>query len=101
VESVGVKDVDNFLASRGVGVMPSTTGASVPASSLRQQLDAHRLHRGNVGDALNFAEAAGIRADLYITGDLNAAKALVGDETGGVLRLPRSGGSELRVRTVK
>ena len=82
--------------------MPAASaGAAVPASALRQQLDAFRLHRGNLGDALNLSEAGGLGADLYITGDLEASRAFFGTETGGVLRIPRSGGTDIVVRTVK
>ena len=91
--SVGITDVDNFLRVRGVTVAPGTPGAAVPATSLKQTLDQVRLHRGNAGDALNFSEAGGINANLFITGDKKAVQSLLNGGTSGNVFLPNSGGT--------
>jgi hypothetical protein len=83
-----------FLSMRGIEAVEGAPGASVPATFLRQQLDAFAPGAvGNAGDALNLAEAASIRADLFITAD----KATIGATFGssGVIRLPFSGGANL------
>lgn len=49
--SLVISDPIAFLRARGVTVLPSTPGATVPATLLRQSLDSFRLHRGNLGDA--------------------------------------------------
>lgn len=90
--------MESFLAARGATVGPTTPGASVPASSLRQQLDGIARHRNNAGDALNIAEAAGMKADLFITADVNTVGATFGRS--GSIELPRSGGESLRFLVV-
>jgi RHS repeat-associated protein len=92
-ESVGIGNVTAFLAKRGVVDVPGTVGAAVPASQLTRVLDGMRPHRGNSGDALNLVEAAGARADLFLTTDKNTLGRAFGYR--GKLFIPGTGGEWL------
>lgn len=99
-ERVGITDVETFLQARNVRVVPSTPGAAVPATKLRQTLDAIRHHRGNLGDALNISEAGGHGADIFITGDKRAVNTLTGG-TSGTLILPNSNGTKIFIQVLE
>jgi RHS repeat-associated protein len=99
VNSVGVKDVANFLGVRGVEAVDSVPGASVPASALRNIMDALVPGaQGNAGDALNIAEAAGIDPDLFLTNDVRTIGKAFG--LGGSIDIPFSGGIKLPFQVV-
>ena len=98
--SVGIKDVENFLGTKGVEAVAAEPGASVPATFLRQQLDALAPGAvGNAGDALNLGEAGSIGADLFVTADQNTIGEAFG--LGGSIFLPHSGGASLPFVVVK
>jgi hypothetical protein len=101
-ESVGwTNDPTPYLRGLGIEVVPSTPGAALPAAVLRRQLDMIKPHRGNSGDALNVAESAAMGADIFVTADLKAAKALTGSTSGGRIVLPRTGGTSIVIQTIK
>jgi RHS repeat-associated protein len=98
--SVGVQDIENLLSLRGIQVSTDTVGASVPATFLRQIIDAVVGSKiGNAGDALNISEAGAAGADMFITADANTIGRTFG--TSGKVFLPQSGGVSVPIQVVK
>lgn len=99
-ESLGISNVDDFLNARGVSRSGAdTTGAALPATKLRQQLDQIKANDGNQGDALNVSEAGAINADLFITADKRATSTPTGSNSGTVM-LPNSGGAKVDMTAI-
>ena len=72
----------------------------MPATKLRQTLDAIRPHRGNLGDALNISEAGGHGADIFITGDKTMVRSLTGG-TSGAVTLPQGNGTTVLIQALE